>query len=126
MECFVIRSADGKEFMVGSYCVEKTGDKGLKRVVASHVAAARKARAAAVRDAKVERVRAMLNDPAIQARLAALPHPMLNFTDRTMLDYIAWRWDNSGNSGRADLEKMLNRILETGSMTAPVAAGAAV
>ena len=32
-DCFVIRSADAREFIVGCDCVEKTGDIGLKRTL---------------------------------------------------------------------------------------------
>lgn len=60
MECWSIRSADGKVFDVGCECVRKTGDAGLKRGMAPHLRAMRHAKD----DARIEAARAALGTVA--------------------------------------------------------------
>lgn len=79
---FFIESADGKHFVVGSDCVEKTGDKGMKKEVDMFVYKAKQKKHA--EDWK--RVKEHYMDYAEQ--LNTIPHPYRS-TD-TMMDYITY------------------------------------
>lgn len=96
--CYVIRSADGKEFDVGCECVRKTDDKGLKKAVNKHVSAARKAS----EDKRIAEFSEKFKDPEFRAKLAAIPHPQAWCAEKgeTMLDNIEWLWSRSGNAGK--------------------------
>lgn len=115
---FHIVSKDGKHFNVGSDCVCRTGDEGLKRDVdrqpAWKAAKREQARAAkAKRDAAIlANLRALLADKDVLAALAAMPHP-LGFVDRdsgqplTALDWAQWNMSHCGAAGRSSLFKAI-------------------
>lgn len=122
---FLIRSADGREFVVGSDCVMKL-DRDDNRLVAEverHVkaierAAARKrteARKAKERD-RIAATMARLDDPLIAERLAAIPHPS-GYRDRasgyplSLANYVAWMLRNAGHSGRLATARIIDRAL---------------
>lgn len=106
-----VRSADGREFHVGSDCVEKTGDAKLVSAVKREKRAADKAkRAAKAGNVTVELATFLVDDEA-RAKLAALPHPKL--PGLTMLDWSEWMVKRSGATGRAKLLKAVKAALET-------------
>lgn len=74
-ECCVIRSADGREFVVGNVCVGKTGDAGLRKVVAAAVREHRREAQARRDNAKIDAARERVQDPKVRAHLASFPHP---------------------------------------------------
>ena len=111
-----IKDADGKMFKVGCDCVEKTGDAGLRKVVADvkrkHDRELRHAR----ETARVATGRALLADPAVREQLAALPHPR-GFVDRdtgapmTLLDSVEWMFTNAGTAGRIRTTRQIEKLL---------------
>lgn len=115
-------SRDGKRFHVGSDCVARVGDEGLKRDLDRQPEWRRlkreKAQAAkARRDARVlEALKALLADKDALAALAEQPHPQ-GFVDRetgeplTALDWAWWMMDHCGAAGREGLLKGLKKRL---------------
>lgn len=100
-------SADGKRFHVGSTCVEKAGDKGLKRVIAADVAKHRRD----VANARAEAVlaRAVTAYPAALPSLSAQPHPNASMAAKgaTLADYVNWMYDNAGRTGKVAAAKIV-------------------
>lgn len=95
--CFRIKSSDGKEFIVGSTCVTKTGDKGLinlvKRAISKQKAQEFQAKW------KELKVKILARDPEIVKVLDAQPHPYYPSV-KTMFDYADYQarnyaWDTS-------------------------------
>jgi hypothetical protein len=111
---FHIVSKDGRRFKVGSDCVCKTGDVGLRKEMTSlpEVRAARRAAVAAQAEKDFETLKEILADEAFCAVLAGAPHPR-GFVDRntgqplTRLDWARWMFDHSGRTGRKALLKAL-------------------
>jgi hypothetical protein len=114
-ECHVIRSADGREFIVGCDCVRKVNAKGSRVLAAAEQAAQnlRNAKARERRAAKAERdsaeIQSLLGDPAWRERAASKPHPLAWRAEQgdTRLDYAEWMFQNSGASGRGRLLKAI-------------------
>jgi len=115
-DCFHVRSADGKEFVVGCDCINKVGDAGLIKAYKTSPefrklqAEKRKAKAVAVRQAIDDLI------ASSAGKLAAIPHPS-GFSDRktgqplTALDWAQWMQRNCGAAGRARLIKQLKAML---------------
>lgn len=103
---FWLKAADGKVFKVGSICIGKSGDAGLRRVVSD---VERKARAAKAVDRRV-RIEAALADPETRAKLAAKPHPM-GWSGKTLLDWATWMHAHAGNAGHERIERALKEAL---------------
>ena len=110
--CCEIVSADGKRFIVGSDCVEKTGDAGLRKVktdVAKFKAAASKAR-------EEERIadlgRRLIDEAPLRELLASKPHPQKWRRDEgeTLLDSVAWFMKNAGHAGKIKTARMVARL----------------
>jgi hypothetical protein len=108
-------AADGKKFHVGSDCVMKAGDAGMKKVVAAAVKA-NNAALRAERSAKVKvNVVEALKDESTVAALSALPHPR-GFMNRetgaalTLLDWAQWMLANAGAKGRSEVAKVINGL----------------
>lgn len=112
-----VRSADGREFGVGSDCVAKCdADPKLVKAVDTEV----KKRERQARQARVERRKlgldATLADPDVRTKLASVPHPR-GFSDRetgrklTLLDWCEWMLAHSGDRGRRTVEKKIAEVL---------------
>lgn len=102
VETFYITDAAGKRFHVGNECVKKTGDKGLVDE-AKRTAAKIRREASHARDAeRIERARALLEAPEIQAALAATPHPhaWAEKQGLSALEFVTWMLGRAGNAGR--------------------------
>ena len=98
--CCRIRSSDGKEFTVGSDCVNKTGDSGMK--------------------SQVNRMKAKLNiekqDAQILANmqwiennkevLSKIPYGKYN-----LLESIEWFYKNAGRSGKIRIIREAKKLL---------------
>lgn len=108
---FWLRSADGKVFFVGSDCIMKSGDAGLRFVIDPHVKAHE-------REMRQERENIYISEFAKfaattgywkQPRFDA-PHPNSYYasTGKTLGDYQQFCYTHSGQSGKA---KMAHRIL---------------
>jgi hypothetical protein len=98
--CFGIRSADGKRFVVGSDCVDKTNDAGLRRVVDAKVNELKRTAQHARQDALIAQATAAL--PQAEAALRAIPHPQEYRASKgeTKLDQVVWYLQNAGRSGK--------------------------
>jgi len=110
--CCEIVSSDGKRFVVGSDCVEKTGDAGLRKVktdVAKFKAAASKAR-------EEERIvafhRRLQNDGPLGELLNSKPHPQKWRAEQgeTLLDSVVWFLGNAGHAGKIKTVRMVARL----------------
>jgi hypothetical protein len=103
---FWVKSADGKRFKVGSECILKAGDKGLKRAVN----AIKLKETHAKQDATIARGTALLAD--LGAKLALRPHsePYWAAQGQTALDQMTRRWNYSGRAGRIRITKELERL----------------
>jgi hypothetical protein len=109
---FHCESADGKKFVIGSTCIDKLGDAGLKKVVDAkvreHRRELRRAQAAAEWEAarpereaheaklaaerKIETEALVSRYETAKAKLAKRPHPNAYFASKgkTMLDYAEY------------------------------------
>jgi hypothetical protein len=115
MNCYWIRSADGKRFKVGCDCVMRLNrlDNRLiseveraKRVHDRTLSAARRAAKRPAQDARVDAARQLLAGVELRARLAAKPHPY-KFADKSLLDYCLWMLENAGLTGRLAVAKLV-------------------
>jgi hypothetical protein len=106
---FHLVGADGSAFFVGSDCVLKSGDAGLRRVVEREVAK-RIAEQRRLRDAeKLATLKEIIAKPEIKERLVALPHPRCpTHKNMSFWTYAEWMMRFAGKTGKLDL---LKRIL---------------
>ena len=108
-------SANGTKFVVGCDCAQKSGNAGMKKVVAKEIAAKRKARTAVLNSEKLAKLDALLADEDVRTRLAAAPHPRAAsgdfFASQTLLDSVEWMRANAGASGRNRTLKSLVTFL---------------
>ncbi len=100
-DTFWFSGADGVEFKVGNQCVTKSGDEGLRKVIAPEVNRIKRERKAA-RDG--ERIRlGLLLLVEHRATFDNAPHPFAGSSwaaDKTLADYLFWMFENSGTAGR--------------------------
>lgn len=105
MDCCLIRGADGRTFVVGTTCVNKTGDAGLIQAYKStpefraHQADLRREK-----DARVQIEWAdFISRPEVRASLGAIPLPPRwdGAPSRTLLESLESGWGYCGMSGRA-------------------------
>lgn len=121
--CCEILAADGRTFVVGTDCVEKTGDGGLKiitdRLKADRAKAARQSREAA----RIAAHRHLLDDPALLAVMGSHPHPAAwaAAKGQTRRDWATWMWAHAGTAGRLDLLAWLGRLQAAGVIGAAMA-----
>jgi hypothetical protein len=98
--CCYVRSSDGKTFYVGSDCIAKVGDTGLRKKVDSWVSQRNKSK----EQGRINAIQAKLVDKDFQAKLAELPSP----TGRgSMLDWATWMMRNAGHSGKLRVTRKL-------------------
>ena len=84
---FYFTSSDGKRFKVGSSCVTKSGDKGLRKNVSDEIRRAKKAKEAAeLVELKTEL--AVLAEET-REKTQALGHPFM-IRDLTYYTYVTW------------------------------------
>lgn len=108
-----IVSSDGRRFKVGSECIRKVGDAGLKQAV-SEIEREKRRAAAERREEKLRAERAEFRarfnaDTEMQAALRALPHPAAWAARKgmTRLDYVLFMTANSGNRNAVKFWKAL-------------------
>ena len=107
--CCRIESADGKQFIVGSDCVMKTGDKGLKSLVRKEAAKRTKVREAD----RIEVLRDRLSyDNDLRGMLEGVRHPQdwAAAKGQTMLDQVCWMMRNAGHSGRIKMVRLVAKL----------------
>jgi hypothetical protein len=110
----VIRSADGREFIVGTDCVEKTGDAGLRRVVDARMRKLERERRAARDAERISQGRAALERPDVVAALALQPHPNAYWAaqGQTLLDRVRWLLEHAGNAGQMSAARFVQHTAE--------------
>lgn len=117
IDTFYFMSADGVKFHVGSSCVNKAGDKGLKAQIAPAKRKIKAAKDAARIKAAVELIE------TLKGELEAEPHPM-GFDDRetgeplTRLDWVEWMLANSGTSGKLRVARFLEKKAKAAAYSA--------
>lgn len=113
-DCCSIRSSDGKTFIVGTTCVNKTGDAGLIKAYKSspeYREQMRQQRVALATKKRQEIKRLMAEHEDL---LRSLPHPK-GFTEwgtntpLTAYDYVDWMVQHSGAAGRHRLLQWLRK-----------------
>lgn len=97
VNCFKIKSADDKEFIVGSECVKKTGDKGMIDLIKREL----NRQKAIELDKKWTELKEQIKnrDSEIISKLDGQKHPWM--ADKTMFDYA----DYLARTGAYDTSK---------------------
>lgn len=107
--CCTIQDADGKRFIVGNVCVNKTSDKGLvdqtRKAINARLAEARHTKAMA-RFAWIKE-----NLERAKPALERLPDPN-GYKGRTAYDWATWMVKNAGDAGRKRVEKLMKEAME--------------
>jgi hypothetical protein len=115
---FHILSADGKHHKVGSNCIEKVGDAGLRKQIDPTIRRHKREQRQAKAYAEAASVSSELDVFIVihRDRLAALPDPQ-GFVNRetkkplTLLDWAKWRLANCGTAGRAAALRQLRETV---------------
>lgn len=115
-DCCNIKSADGKFFVVGTTCVEKTTSKGARLLteVQQAVKAARKVATDARNAAKIEAARAGLEIEAVREYLASKESPNAYRASKgdTLLDWAVWMMRSAGTTGRLEVARVVAAVQE--------------
>lgn len=106
---YLIKDAEGKTFVVGSDCVRKTGDAGLRRTIRMEEKRRRDAKHLELVSKYFDMLKAHLDDPAKRSKMAEMPHPK-NFDGMTMLDYVEFIKCKAGLAGIQSAVKMLDKL----------------
>lgn len=111
-ECCIIRDADGKRFIVGNVCVQKTlgsTDTISKRAKRDNDRA-RRVRTKAGEAARIVALdEALATDADLRALISAQPHPR-GFDGMTMLDWARWMWANSSHTGKLKVVRKIDKL----------------
>ncbi len=113
-ECMHIRSADGKEFIVGNVCVNKTDDQGLVCSVKQAVNKKRTARRNELARKKIMAAMQLWDDePALREAADKIPHPneWARRAGGVLSNWIDWMWENAGQAGRLRVVKVINKLI---------------
>jgi hypothetical protein len=106
MFCYIV-SADGKRFHVGSDCVAKTGDAGLKSQVNRDK---RKLQIAREED-RIEAARkALVENSELLAALSDTPDPSRHGFNANAREWCSWMIHNAGHKGRMDAVRYLKKV----------------
>lgn len=111
-DCCHVESSDGKQFIVGSTCINKVGDVGLRSATKKAMNKI-KTEQRQIREAKKIAVgQEIINGSEFQSYFAALPHPWENRAAQgeTRLDGIRQYWNMCGNSGKCKYIKTLKEL----------------
>jgi hypothetical protein len=110
-DCFEIRSADGKTFIVGSDCVGKTNGEYCDPLLTQTFTRQKSALARMKRQEKAAAdyrfIAEVLDRPDFRARLEAEP----SFRDRNLYESFRWHLDHSGAAGLGRLAAEVRRRL---------------
>lgn len=119
-ECWVV-DRNGKQFKVGSDCIAKVGDAGLKRQIAPALRDAQNARTDA-RIAAATEACGLIPGPdgsdslapcAVSFALSALPHPLAYRAalGDTAASYVCWMLRHAGRSGQLRAAKVVEQVV---------------
>jgi hypothetical protein len=115
MYAFMLRSADGKEFKVGCDCIEKSGDKGLRKIISQLEKEKRQKKAQEKRQKELDRrnevkreiEEILANNPKIVESLKSKPHPSI--PRYTLLNYVEWMLIYAGVSGMFTVREIIKK-----------------
>lgn len=109
--CYKLRSSDGKSFVVGSSCVEKSGDTGLIKSVKNspEVRAMNASKRDALNDRKSAELSCLLIDHA--DKLSSIKITRYDGSEESQLDYLARVIPMCGAAGRARYLKHLKTLV---------------
>lgn len=113
-DVFWIQGADGRRFKVGNVCVDKTGDAGLRRVVAAKVRELKTARRHAREAARIAAGMDLLQRADVQAVLTSQPHPLDWRADKgeSKAGWVTWMLANSGNAGKLGVMRVIENLVK--------------
>lgn len=111
-DCYMIRSADGKNSIVGCECVSKTGDRGLKIAIERAKKELNREKNDAKKAANIKALESLLADESIQSSLLTFPHPSEKMAARgfSRLDWAHFMLDQAGDAGRRTAIKFIKSI----------------
>lgn len=106
-DCYTVKSSDGNTFMVGSTCIHKTGDAGLKRMVNKEKAKQKKEKDLA----RIATAKDLLESGKVDTTLRAKYHPSPALSERgaSLLDYVWWMMENAGTTGRVKATRLIEK-----------------
>ena len=120
--CMKIKSSDGKTFIVGSSCVEKTVHKGspVYTAVQREMRKVKAAQVDARNKIKIAQVRTWLETQEIKDLLNGLNHPQQWRKDlgETRLDWAIWMMANAGTTGRVKVFSAIKKALKAAQVAA--------
>lgn len=105
--CWIV-SSDGKRFKVGSNCVRKTGDAGLRKKLSEAEKIIRQQKKAAKTQKEkliIESAQAQLE--TVRSILSTKPHPNVNCKHLTYADYVDYLFFMAGHTGRLKAAKII-------------------
>lgn len=110
---FFFESADGRRFKVGSSCVTKSGDRGMRKFVAEETRKAKLAKEQAALPELREKVRALVEE--LQPKTSKLGHPNYYFSSqgKTLHDYFQFVSKHLSFSKAKRLLRELTKIKES-------------
>ena len=108
IDTFWVKSVDGKEFKVGSSCINKCGDSGLKSSIKKYASKIRKEK----EQDKINAGLLLLEDSEMIKKLESIPHSKewLSAQGKTKYDEIKWYFDNAGNRGKLQVCKFMDNL----------------
>lgn len=87
---FYFTSSDGKRFKVGSSCVTKSGDKGMRKFVSEETRKAKAAKEKAELPGLREEVAKLIEEKKTELEKLGHPHYYLSSQGRTLYDYFVF------------------------------------
>jgi len=113
MHTFWFEGTNGHKFKVGSSCVEKAGDSGIRRVIAEDVAEMRRKQAEDLDRRKTAQIDAWLADDGVRLELASLPHPLDWRAEKgeTRLDWAVWMRERAMRAGRHKVHRFMKKLV---------------
>ena len=97
-DCYQIRSSDGRNFIVGSSCVNKTGDRGLRRGVNKHKVEIRHQRD----DARIAAALELFESPGVEQILRATRRG-----NGDLYSWASWMFRHAGRTGKVKVARAI-------------------
>jgi len=115
INAFFLKSADDKTFKVGCDCIEKSGDKGLRKAISVVEKEKRQKKAAEKRQKEWEKRNELKKEiegileknPKIVASLKVKPHPSI--PRYNLLNYVEWMLIYAGVSGMMTVHEIVKK-----------------
>lgn len=104
---FHLRSSDGKRFKVGSDCIGKSGDEGLKRIVSAEESKRRREKSEVAYKAAHIELQNLIMQNGVELKRFPHPNKQMNERGKTFYDYAVYVQTFGGLSGRAAVIKTI-------------------